>query len=59
MVTSRAISLGLQLAAIKSALPEAQGTVHGGVLRCAAVLQPTPTSRRYTTRLTYRHRRVP
>jgi hypothetical protein len=59
MVTSRAINLGLQLAAIKSALPGAQGTVHRGVLRCTAVLQPTPASRRYNARLIYRHRRVP
>jgi len=59
MVTSRAINLGRQLAAIKSALPETQGTVHRGELRCTAVLQPTPASRRYTARLTYRHRRAP
>jgi hypothetical protein len=59
MVTSRAINLGRQLAAIKSALPEAQGTVRAGELRCTAVLQPTPASRRYTARLTYRHRRAP
>jgi hypothetical protein len=59
MVTSRAINLGRQLAAVKSALPEARGTVRAGELRCTAVLQPTPASRRYTAWLTYRHRRVP
>ena len=44
---------------VQSALPEAQGTVREGELRCTAILQPTPASRRYTARLTYRHRRAP
>lgn len=59
MVTSRAVNLGRQLAAIKHSLPEAQGTVRAGELRCTAVLQPTPACRRYTARLTYRHGRAP
>jgi len=59
MVTSRAVNLGRQLAAIKNALPEADGTVRGGELRCTVVLQPTSASRRYAARLTYRHRRAP
>lgn len=55
----RAINLGRQLASIKAVLPEAQGAVHGGELICAVSLQPTPASRRYTVRVTYRHRRQP
>jgi hypothetical protein len=59
MVTPRTVNLGLQFAAIKKALPEAQGRVLKGELHCDVVLQPTPASRRYTARLTYRHGRAP
>ncbi|MDA2808008.1 hypothetical protein [Nocardiopsis suaedae] len=55
----RAINLGRQLASIKAVLPDARGTVRGGELVCAVDLQPTPASRRYTVRVTYRHRRQP
>ncbi|MGV9565624.1 hypothetical protein [Streptomyces sp. NPDC003480] len=58
-IPPRAINLGLQLASIKALLPEAQGTVHGGELVCVVPLQPTPASRRYLVRITYRHRHRP
>jgi hypothetical protein len=55
----RALNLGLQMAAIKAALPEARGTVRGGELACTVFLQPTPASRHYTARIAYRHQRRP
>ena len=55
MVTSHAVNLGLQLAAIEKAIPAARGLIRGGELRCTAALQSTPASRRYTVRLTHRH----
>ncbi|MDQ1068804.1 hypothetical protein [Streptomyces canus] len=58
-IPPRAINLGLQLASIKTVLPEAQGTVRGGELVCTVPLQPTPASRCYTVRVAYRHRRRP
>jgi hypothetical protein len=58
-IPSHALNLGLQMAAIKAALPQAQGAVRGGELVCTVALQPTPASRVYTVRITYRHRRRP
>ncbi|MFE7954266.1 hypothetical protein ACGF3K_26120 [Streptomyces sp. NPDC047980] len=58
-IPHRAINLGRQLAAIKAVLPEAKGTVRSGELVCTVFLQPTPASRRYTVRITYRHRHRP
>jgi hypothetical protein len=55
----RAVNLGLQMARIKAVLPEAEISVHRGELVCAAFLQPTPASKRYTARIVYRHRRQP
>ncbi|MFB6780261.1 hypothetical protein ACFCX0_23150 [Streptomyces sp. NPDC056352] len=47
------------MAAIKTAVPDACGTVRGGELVCTLTLQPTAVSRIYTVRITYRHRRRP
>lgn len=58
-IPSRALNLGLQMAAIKAVLPQAQGAVRGGELVCKVALQPTPASRVYTVRIAYRHRRRP
>lgn len=58
-IPARAVNLARQLAAINAAVPSAQGAVRGGELDCTLTLQPTPASRTYTVRITYRHRRRP
>lgn len=58
-IPARAVNLGRQLAAIKVAVPNTQGTVRGGELLCTLPLQPTPMSRSYSVRIVYRHRRRP
>jgi hypothetical protein len=55
----RAINLGQQLHAIKVALPAAAGEVRNGKLNCILPIRPSPASRHYTVRLTYRHGAAP
>jgi hypothetical protein len=55
----RAVNLTRQLVAITNVLPDAEGTVRDGELDCRVRLQPSPASRTYTVRLTYRHGRRP
>ncbi|MEU3298073.1 hypothetical protein ABZ722_37935 [Streptomyces longwoodensis] len=56
---TRAINLARQMAAVQAAIPAAEATLRGGELVCIFVLQPTPVSRRYTVKITYRHRSNP
>lgn len=58
-IPTRAVNLTRQLVAITAVLPDARGTVRGGELTCSFQLRPSPASRNYTVRLTYRHGRRP
>jgi hypothetical protein len=49
------INLAKQLHAIRAVVPTARGRVRKGQLTCTLDLKPTPVSRTYTLRLTYRH----
>jgi hypothetical protein len=58
-IPTRAVNLTRQLVAITVVLPGTRGRVRRGELDCVAKLQPSPASRTYTVRLTYRHGRRP